>query len=102
MTEKVKQYEQACMGKSKIPTFAIARNRARILSNRYDSAFSVYVCAFCHRFHVGSSDDETQERRRGTMPYQRERRVDEDFDLTEYDYDIEEDEEREMEVDDDD
>lgn len=47
------EYEIACLGKSRFPTRAAARRRARQIRRTGGPRFRIYECRYCGLHHVG-------------------------------------------------
>ena len=48
------EYEVACLGKTRFPTRAFARRRARQIRRTGGPHFRIYECRFCGLHHLGN------------------------------------------------
>ena len=55
MTKYRAMKDESCLGKDKLPSMALARDVARQVSKRRDSAIVPYKCIHCGFYHVGSN-----------------------------------------------
>lgn len=48
--------QMSCEGKRSFPTFALAKQTAKRVSQRRHSKLTPYKCKWCGRYHVGGSN----------------------------------------------